>query len=134
MTGKFLKSFILVLFAYAAVVLLFSYMPLNPIIKPFFLVIALALATALAFKIIDIQYPVPAALTAAEVKAFFTSKIFWGALLMFVFAVVDGLFDIGLGEDQATEIISLDWTNIAQAVISTVIIVLRKVDVFKVIK
>jgi hypothetical protein len=83
------------------------------------------------FKIYDGMYPQPANLSAGEIKAFFFSKIFWAAFLNFLFIMLRGLFHVEITPEVGKEIINLDWTNIGQAALSVLIIVLRKTDIIK---
>jgi len=86
-------------------------------------------ASAGVFK--GFQDPVPAALSTSEIKVFFKSKIFWIALLNLVSVCLKGIFNIDLDVETQTEILSLDWTNLIQALLSVALIVIRKFDVLK---
>lgn len=84
-----------------------------------------------AFKVHDGLYPQPSNLTKDEVKSFFTSKIFWAAFLNLIFVVLNGLVGWVASPDTAEMILALDWTQVPQALLSVVIIVLRKTDILK---
>lgn len=73
----------------------------------------------------------PANLSSTEVKKFFQSKIFWLALISFVSVVAKGLFQVEIDIETQTEIVNLDWGNILQAIISVLLIAIRKYDLLK---
>lgn len=134
-----LKKFLLAFFFIVAVMAISLYTtvilpgePVIPTIIALNIVIAF-LAVWAAFKLIDVIWPEPLKLTGAEIKAFFMSKIFWSAFLIFIIAIINGLFNLEFTQDDVGQIVNLDWGNIVQAIIAVVIIVLRKVDLFKAI-
>ena len=85
----------------------------------------------LVFKVYDAYNPAPRNLSKDEIKSFFQSKIFWAAFLNLVIVMLQGLFKFTVGEGAAEMILSLDWSMLPQALISVVIIVLRKTDLLK---
>lgn len=90
--------------------------------------------TGVAYQLIDRYFPSPHELTLDEVKSFLTSKVFWLAFLNLLIVSVSGLFGVEFDPEVGSEIVSLDWGNIGQALISVVLLVLRKTDIFKRIK
>ena len=104
---------------------------LGNVISPWIVAPVLFIGTWLSFKIYDSQNPAPRNLTASEIKSFFMSKVFWAAFISLVLTVMKGLFKFEIPQDAVDSILVLDWSNILQAALATVIILLRKVDVFK---
>lgn len=91
-------------------------------------------ATALTFTVTDMIWPKSAALHAVDVKTFLSSKIFWLAVLNLLAVTTKGLFNIDVDPDTQFEIVNLDWTNILQAVVSILLIAIRKFDLLKLLK
>lgn len=93
----------------------------------------LVLGTKAIFTLVDNLLPPPEALTGAEVKAFFTSKTFWLSLVSFISVAIQGLWAVEIDPATQIEIVELDWTNVLQAVVSVIIIAIRKFDILKLI-
>lgn len=60
-----------------------------------------------------------------EKKGLFHSKIFWLAVINLVIAVLGGLTHKAFAPGTAEEIVSLDWGNIGQALVSVAMILAR---------
>lgn len=58
-------------------------------------------------------------------KSLIQSKIFWLALVNFVLAIAAGITHKTVGPTMAEDIVSLDWGNISQALLSVGIILAR---------
>lgn len=58
-------------------------------------------------------------------KGLFKSKIFWLAFIGFILSLVSGWTNKTFDPTTAAQIVSLDWANVAQALISTAIILAR---------
>ena len=58
-------------------------------------------------------------------KSLLQSKIFWLALVNFVLALLAGFTNKTVSPDMADEIVSFDWGNIGQALISVAIVLAR---------
>lgn len=80
------------------------------------------------FTVMEMLYPKPAELTMSEVKTFLKSKTFWLAFMIFISAVVKGVFGFEIGEGQIEEVVNLDWSNITEALFAVFIIAIRKED------
>lgn len=92
---------------------------------------AFLVLTVVSMQIYDRVFPKPKNLTSGEVKTFFESKIFWLAVINLIAVVANGLFKLNIDPDTQASIVSLDWSNIGKAVISLLLIVIRKVDILK---
>jgi uncharacterized membrane protein len=73
----------------------------------------------------------PRNLNAEDIKPFFMSKIFWAALLNLILVISQGLLNFSVDEATQEQILNLDWSLIPQALLSVVIILIRKTDVIK---
>lgn len=73
----------------------------------------------------------PRNLNASDIKPFFMSKIFWAALLNLMIVISQGLLNFTLDPATQEQILNLDWSLIPQALISVVIILIRKTDIIK---
>jgi hypothetical protein len=95
--------------------------------------VTLFAGAAVLFRAVDyiIKDNKPAELNGEEVKAFFTSKIFWLAALLFASQVIEGVFGIAIDEETRNTIVELDWNNVGAAAISIVIMAIRKYDILK---
>lgn len=91
-------------------------------------------ASKLAEVVIDKALPEPQNFTTEDLKDLINSKVFWLAILNLVTVIIGGLFNIEIDQQTQIEIVNLDWSNIGQALVSLVLIALRKVEIFKKIK
>lgn len=112
----------------------FQALGLNIVANFAFALIGSFFASRLAEIVIDKALPEPENLTAEDLKELFTSKVFWLAIMNLVAVILGGLFNFDLDPETQLEIINLDWSRIGQALVSLLLIALRKTTIFKRIK
>jgi len=92
----------------------------------------IAFAVYISLVVVDRVMPKSpvAELNLANASGLLKSRMFWLHAVMLVFAVVNQLTGAGLTDEVANEILNLDWSNVALAASSTLVIVLRNFNIF----
>lgn len=93
--------------------------------------VVLLVGTHFIFSVYDSFNPRPSNLGLDDVKAWFTSKIFWTGFVSFLALNLNGLLGIDVDGETQNEILSIDWSKIVPALGSVLIIALRKFDILK---